>query len=60
MKQATKLYKPKSLGLSGGVSANPLLRKKMSSLGLPTLLAPKELTGDNAVMIALAGIVTQS
>ncbi len=55
-----------SLGLSGGVSANPLLRFKFQN-ELQELLnnqenqkvyiAPLELTGDNAVMIALAGIV---
>jgi len=53
--------KPISLGLSGGVSANLLLRQKMQNLtdkfGLEKLYRPHlALTGDNAVMIALAGI----
>jgi len=47
-----------TVGLSGGVSANPLLRSKLSELfGDKLLLAPKNLTGDNAVMIGLAGIL---
>ena len=47
-----------SIGLSGGVSANCLLRLKLKKLyGDKLLLAPKTLTGDNAVMIGLAGIL---
>jgi N6-L-threonylcarbamoyladenine synthase len=47
-----------SVGLSGGVSANPLLRLKLEqSFGEKMLLAPRPLTGDNAVMIGLAGIL---
>jgi tRNA A37 threonylcarbamoyltransferase TsaD len=47
-----------SIGLSGGVSANPLLRLKLEQKYTEKLLlAPKPLTGDNAVMIALAGIL---
>lgn len=47
-----------TIGLSGGVSANPLLRSKLFELyGERLLLAPKNLTGDNAVMIGLAGIL---
>lgn len=53
-------YSPVSLGLSGGVSANPLLRQKMQTLaiknGLKLLLPETSLTGDNAVMISLAGL----
>jgi tRNA A37 threonylcarbamoyltransferase TsaD len=60
--------KYQSLGLSGGVSANPLLRSRFKeelsavmSQNLeqksPVLIAPIELTGDNAVMIGLAGLV---
>ena len=47
-----------SVGLSGGVSANPLLRLKLKKLFDDILLlAPTRLTGDNAVMIGLAGIL---
>lgn len=47
-----------SIGLSGGVSANPLLRSKLEQrFGDKMLLAPKPLTGDNAIMIGLAGIL---
>lgn len=53
-------YSPVSLGLSGGVSANPLLRQKMQTLAikndLKLLLPETSLTGDNAVMISLAGL----
>jgi N6-L-threonylcarbamoyladenine synthase len=59
IKKAIKKYNPKSLGMSGGVSACGLLRYKISNLGLPVFLAPIEYTGDNAVMIAMAGILSQ-
>ncbi|NJS41011.1 hypothetical protein HC766_01305 [Candidatus Gracilibacteria bacterium] len=50
-------YQPSSIGLSGGVSANPLLRQKIQSLDVSSVLIPPiDLTGDNAVMIALAGL----
>ena len=49
----------KSVLLSGGVSANKLLRKTMakriSGLGLPLYIAPHQLTTDNAAMIGLSG-----
>ena len=53
-------FLPCSLGVSGGVSANLLLRQNLQNLskkfGLEFFLPPLFLTGDNAVMIALAGI----
>lgn len=55
--KAYRIYNPKSIGLSGGVSANLLLRNKIVKIGSTRVfLAQKELTGDNAIMIALAGI----
>jgi len=55
---AFKNLEVSSIGLSGGVSANPLLRQKLEQrYGDILLLAPKPLTGDNAVMIGLAGIL---
>ena len=53
--------KPSSLGLSGGVSANLLLRSQMTKLTEKYkmekfYLPPLKLAGDNAVMIALTGI----
>ena len=51
--------KPKSVILSGGVSANKHLRKSLRSAIHPSISfhAPElSLTGDNAVMIALAGL----
>jgi N6-L-threonylcarbamoyladenine synthase len=53
LKIGIEKYNPKTLGLSGGVSANPHLREQVVNLELPALLAPKALTGDNAVMIGL-------
>jgi N6-L-threonylcarbamoyladenine synthase len=51
---------PKSIGLSGGVSASPYLRLTMQkfakSKDIPTFIAKRELSGDNALMIGLAGI----
>ena len=47
-----------SLGLSGGVANNNLLRRELTQVGneyqIPTLLAKKQHTGDNAGMIAFA------
>jgi len=68
LKRAIKNVHPASLGLSGGVSANPLLRAKMNDLaneaGISTVdsvfLPQKTLTGDNAVMIGLAGMLSVS
>lgn len=56
-KKAIKKYNPKSIGLSGGVSANLLLRQEFSNLHTNVLIAPRELTGDNAIMIGLAGMI---
>jgi N6-L-threonylcarbamoyladenine synthase len=50
---------PEVLTVSGGVAANTLLRKEVSSrgaaLGVEVLLPPPALTTDNAAMIARAG-----
>jgi N6-L-threonylcarbamoyladenine synthase len=50
----------KSLGLSGGVSNNGVLRDRFMDLGdrmgLPTFLARREHTGDNAGMIAFSRV----
>lgn len=58
---AIKELKPKTLGISGGVSASPLLRDIAGQISQKhlhkKLFTPKmELCGDNAIMIALAGI----
>jgi N6-L-threonylcarbamoyladenine synthase len=50
---AIHIYRPQSLGMSGGVSANLLFRKRMADFLLPLFIPPLSLTGDNAVMIAL-------
>jgi N6-L-threonylcarbamoyladenine synthase len=59
VKKAIKEFGPKSIGVSGGVSANQLLRQKILSLaGNKTVFVPDlSLTGDNAVMVGLAGAV---
>ena len=49
-------YKPQSLGLSGGVSANPLLRQEVQALHSRVFAPPLYLTGDNATMIGLSGV----
>lgn len=50
----------KSIGLSGGVSNNGLLRERFvnlsTRLGVPSFLAQREHTGDNAGMIAFSHI----
>ena len=56
-KKAIKEFKPNSIGISGGVSANSLLRQKIQEIadGKPVFIPDLTLTGDNAVMIGLAG-----
>jgi N6-L-threonylcarbamoyladenine synthase len=60
MAKALLLFPPSSIGLSGGVSQNSLLRNEMAALahgrGLPLLAAPKHYCGDNASMIAFAAL----
>jgi N6-L-threonylcarbamoyladenine synthase len=56
-KLAFKNLKPKSIGLSGGVSANRVLRSKLLDITPRLFIPPIELTGDNAVMIGLEGIL---
>lgn len=61
IKQAIKKYRPKSICLTGGVSANKVLREKFTELGnsldyQPTIHIPQfNLTTDNAAMISVAG-----
>ena len=49
------------LTVSGGVAANSLLRERLAAWGLArgveVLLAPRALTGDNAAMVAFAGLL---
>jgi N6-L-threonylcarbamoyladenine synthase len=49
------------LTVSGGVAANTLVRERIPawgrSRGVEVRVAPKALTGDNAVMIAFAGLL---
>jgi len=63
LSRAIKQFQPQSVGLSGGVSANPLLRDQVKHVahkhGIEqacVFLPYHLLTGDNAVMIALAGL----
>ncbi|MDR2677532.1 MAG: tRNA (adenosine(37)-N6)-threonylcarbamoyltransferase complex transferase subunit TsaD [Puniceicoccales bacterium] len=60
---AAKEFKPKSIGLSGGVSQNRILREQMericTNLNLPLLLAPEPYCGDNASMIAFAAAIDE-
>lgn len=56
---AIRIYKPFSIGLVGGVSANSLLRTSFRELGkkhgLPALIPDFEYCTDNAAMITTAG-----
>ena len=60
-KKAIEKYRPKSICLTGGVSANKVLREKFVKLGesldyQPTVhIPPFALTTDNAAMIGVAG-----
>lgn len=56
---AIKQFGPRSIALSGGVSANSTLRNELTKLGekfhLPVLIPSFEYCTDNAAMIAVAG-----
>jgi N6-L-threonylcarbamoyladenine synthase len=56
-RRAVERFKPKSIIVSGGVSANLLLREEMKNKlsPLPVFFPALEFTGDNAAMIAAAG-----
>ena len=60
MLDAVRIYKPKNVALGGGVAANDRLRSELrkaiqKNFPLTTFhLPPKEFTGDNAAMIAVA------
>lgn len=57
-RRAAGMHPVRSLMLSGGVSANRLLRERLTSLatelGLPAFIPDMAYTGDNAAMIAVA------
>lgn len=61
---AAQKYKAKSIMLSGGVSANKLLRQELerqtTELGVKFFKPAMEYTTDNAAMIALAGYLKYS
>ncbi|MDR1456767.1 MAG: tRNA (adenosine(37)-N6)-threonylcarbamoyltransferase complex transferase subunit TsaD [Puniceicoccales bacterium] len=57
-------FGPRSIGFSGGVSQNGILRGEMENIcsrrNLPLLLTPRQYCGDNASMIAFAAMVDAS
>ncbi|MFA6353478.1 MAG: tRNA (adenosine(37)-N6)-threonylcarbamoyltransferase complex transferase subunit TsaD [Candidatus Paceibacterota bacterium] len=61
--KAIETYKVKTLIVAGGVSANKYLRNEMSAIGgsasggkkIKIYFPPKELSGDNSIMIGIAG-----
>jgi N6-L-threonylcarbamoyladenine synthase len=57
---AARRYSAKSVGVSGGVSANSRLRAELQERGarreIPTFLPSLQLSTDNAAMIAAAGL----
>jgi N6-L-threonylcarbamoyladenine synthase len=62
--KAIQQYTPKSIGISGGVSANKVLvqnvqkLESIQSLPIPKVFAPDpSVTGDNAIMIGIAGLI---
>ncbi|OGI46194.1 tRNA (adenosine(37)-N6)-threonylcarbamoyltransferase complex transferase subunit TsaD [Candidatus Nomurabacteria bacterium GWB1_40_6] len=57
-KKAIEKYKIKTLIVAGGVSANRHLKKEMQKITkgkIKLFFPPKELTGDNSLMIGIAG-----
>ena len=57
--RAAKTYGAKSILLGGGVSANRLLREKISQAEIPVHIPPLRLCTDNAVYIAAAAFFNQ-
>ncbi|WP_457680964.1 tRNA (adenosine(37)-N6)-threonylcarbamoyltransferase complex transferase subunit TsaD [Thermovibrio sp.] len=55
LKKAVKETGVKRVAVSGGVSANSLLRKELLSLGVELYLPPLEFTSDNGAMVAYLG-----
>jgi len=59
--QAIKEFNPSQLIIAGGVSANDYIRGEFEKLeskhNIKITLPPRELTGDNALMIAVAGYI---
>ncbi len=62
--RATQKFRPASIILSGGVSANRLLRETLfaqaEACGYPLFVPDLSLTGDNAAMIGVAGLMKAS
>ncbi len=61
-KKAIEEYNPKTLVVGGGVVSNTELRKRLEALGrdytnIKIMLPEKNLSTDNAVMIAIAGYI---
>ena len=60
--RAAKQYRIKTMLLGGGVAANKLLRRTLlreaKKIKIPLLVPDFSLTGDNAIMIALAAYLT--
>lgn len=63
-RKALEQYHVQSLIVAGGVIANTYLRTAFETLAhefnIPIYLPPKEITGDNALMIALASLSKES
>jgi len=55
LKEAVKETKVKRVAVSGGVSANSLLREELASLGVELYIPPLEFTSDNGAMVAYLG-----
>jgi len=55
LKKVVKETGVKRVAVSGGVSANSLLRERLKELGLELHLPPLEYTSDNGAMVAYAG-----
>ena len=61
MQKAIELYSPQSIIVAGGVSANKCIKNGIQQLcntnNIPCVFPTGNLSGDNALMIAVAGIV---
>lgn len=64
LRQALELTRARTIIIGGGVSANEALRQKFTGtaaeFGVPLYLPSRHISGDNALMIALAGALDQT
>ncbi len=57
LRRVIEEFSPRMISVSGGVSANSLLRNKIAELPIPAYMPDMRFTGDNAAMVARAALM---